>query len=168
MRRAFQLFFWGKNAGIFQAQFLRNFSIHSFEINVVQVGMNGVNSHVVFNGLDDDPLDVVAAGEFFQPPENDGMVGDDEVAAFLNRLVNDLLRRIQAADGTFNFSRSVAGNQACVVVIFLVSGGSQGFEMGDNVLDCEHFPNDFGSGKDKSQRVVSTKFCRNLAFCLPL
>ena len=94
--------------------------VHTRGQHIVQVGMDGVDRHIAFNGRDHGPFHVIATGDLFQAAENDGVMRHDQVASPGPGFFDYLLGAVQAADHPGAFPVGVPGQQTGVVVSFLV------------------------------------------------
>lgn len=105
-------------------------------VDVIQIGVDSVDGDFVLDGFHDDPFDVVFAIESLESTEDDGVVGDDEVAPFVDSFIEDGFYAVEAEEDAGDFRIGVTYDETRVVVGFLVGGWGDGFEVGCDVFYC--------------------------------
>lgn len=128
-----------KNGCACQTQFFGDFRIHPTEINIIQVGMDGINSHLLSDCPDHRAFHITIAIKPFQTAKNNRMMRHYHIASSSDGLFDDLLRRVETKEDTGDGQIGTAHNEPRVVIRFLQMRGSHTFQKRCNVLYFNHF-----------------------------
>src|SRR5690606_13174294 len=96
--------------------------------------MDRVERNPMANGFDHHALHIVLSVQLFQPTEHDRMMGDNDVTAFLYRLIDNFFRTIQRDECLCNLIVRMANNQTGIIVRLLVGQRSNLLQ-----ISCQFF-----------------------------
>ena len=112
---------WGQDTGVQQSQTCRDLCIYPLMVHIVEVRVDSVDREFIPDSQYYGSLGISGPGNFFQAFENSRVVCDYDIAAFVDSLLKDFFRCIEANEDPAYFGIGVPDDEACVVIIFLIS-----------------------------------------------
>ena len=120
--------FWRQHFQVPQSNFFCDFSIHTGQ-DIVQVGVYGINSNIIFNRFDNSSLHIIVAGQFFQSLKDYRMMGYNEIAFFFYGFVYYSFCAVQCYKDSCHGPVLLTCNQAGIVIGLLIAERCQLFQM---------------------------------------
>jgi len=81
----------------------------------------GINGNIVFNSGYYGLLYIVAPGNFFKAPKNDGVVRHHQITVVAYGFINYFGGSVKAANNACTIPGGITGKQAGIIITFLVS-----------------------------------------------
>ena len=97
--------------------------------------MNGIDRNIIPEGRNNRPSPFRSVIDLFYPPEDEGMMGNHQIAALFNSFFDNRFRGIQADQHAGTIALRGAQQQPAVIIVFLVMQGCKGFEVSGDVGD---------------------------------
>ena len=83
----------------------RSYLVIDSSYGIVQAGMGRIDGYIIFDCLDSAALLVTEAADLLERLENQGMVGENHVAASFYRFIHYFFRNVQAHEHPVHFHR---------------------------------------------------------------
>ena len=99
-----------------------------------EIRVHRIAGYVVLHKLEDPLSDIVAVGNIPDAAENERVVGQDEISAFLHSLFNDFGSRVQRKRDRMDLFAGASDQKPHIVPVTRKAFGTQLFEHSDDLF----------------------------------